>query len=93
MDCYNYYLPLRFATLELEFTIVSDRNEPIVVPQGDAGANPNTETDKQGYYFQGGNTSVLWEINKIMLLFVLKILHWTIPWISISQNACYKDRV
>ena len=26
----NYYLPLRFAPLELEFTIVSDSNEPIV---------------------------------------------------------------
>ena len=43
----NYYLPLRFAPLELEFTIVSDGNEPIVVPQGDAGTNPNTETDKR----------------------------------------------
>ena len=50
----NYYLPLRFAPLELEFTIVSDSNEPIVVPQGDATTNPDTETDKQGYYFQGG---------------------------------------
>ena len=54
----NYYLPLRFAPLELEFTIVSDGNEPIVVPIGDATANPNDETDKQGYYFQGGNTLV-----------------------------------
>ena len=58
----NYYLPLRFAPLELEFTIVSDSNEPIVVPQGDAETNPNSETDIQGYYFQAGNTSVLWEI-------------------------------
>ena len=63
----NYYLPLRFAPLELEFTIVSDSNEPIVVPQGDATANPDTETDKQGYYFQGGNTSVLWEINNVII--------------------------
>ena len=63
----NYYLPLRFAPLELEFTIVSDSNEPIVVPQGDATTNPNTETDKQGYYFQGGNTSVLWEINNVII--------------------------
>ena len=30
----NYYLPLRFAPLELEFTIVSDGNEPVVVPEG-----------------------------------------------------------
>ena len=63
----NYYLPLRFAPLELEFTIVSDSNEPIVVPQGDAQTNPNTETDKQGYYFQKGNTSVLWEINNVII--------------------------
>ena len=63
----NYYLPLRFAPLELEFTIVSDSNEPIVVPQGDAQTNPNTESDKQGYYFQAGNTSVLWEINNVII--------------------------
>ena len=63
----NYYLPLRFAPLELEFTIVSDSNEPIVVPQGDETTNPNTESDKQGYYFQGGNTSVLWEINNVII--------------------------
>jgi len=59
----NYYLPLRFAPLELEFTIVSDSNEPIVVPQG----NGTTETDANGYYFQGGNTSVLWEINNVII--------------------------
>ena len=63
----NYYLPLRVAPLELEFTIVSDGNEPIVVPQGDAQTNPNTETDKQGYYFQSGNTSVSWEINNVII--------------------------
>ena len=63
----NYYLPLRFAPLELEFTIVSDGNEPTVVPQGDATTNPNTETDKQGYYFQDGNTSTSWEINNVII--------------------------
>ena len=63
----NYYLPLRFAPLELEFSIVSDSSEPIVVPQGDETTNPNTESDKQGYYFQGGNTSVLWEINNVII--------------------------
>ena len=63
----NYYLPLCFASLELEFAIVSDGNEPIIVPQGDAGINPNTETDKQGYYFQFGNTSVSWEINNVII--------------------------
>lgn len=49
----NYYLPLRVAPLELEFTVVSDGNEPIIVPQG----NGTTETDKNGYYFQDGNTA------------------------------------
>ena len=59
----NYYLPLRFAPLELEFTIVSDGNEPIVVPQG----NGTTQTDKNGYYFQDGNTSTSWEINNVII--------------------------
>ena len=59
----NYYLPLRFAPLELEFTIVSDSLEPIVDPKG----NGTTETDKNGYYFQLGNTSVLWEINNVII--------------------------
>eukprot|EP00438_Fugacium_kawagutii_P002276 Skav227369 [mRNA] locus=scaffold2373:103803:107225:+ [translate_table: standard] len=49
----NYYLPLRVAPLELEFTVVSDGNEPIIVPQG----NGTTQTDKNGYYFQDGNTA------------------------------------
>ena len=59
----NYYLPLRFAPLELEFTIVSDGNEPIVVPYGDG----TTQTDKNGYYFQDGNTSTSWEINNVII--------------------------
>ena len=53
----NYFLPLRVAPLELQFQLVSDGNEPIIVPQGDATANPTTETDRQGYYFQSGNTA------------------------------------
>ena len=52
-----------FAPLELEFRIVSDGNEPVVVPEG----NGTTETDKNGYYFQGGNTSVSWEINNVII--------------------------
>ena len=42
-------------------------NKPIAVPEGDAQTNPTTETDKQGYYFQGGNTSVSWEINNVII--------------------------
>ena len=59
----NYYLPLRFAPLELEFTIVSDGSEPIVVPFG----NGTTQTDNNGYYFQDGNTSTSWEINNVII--------------------------
>ena len=59
----NHYLPLRFAPLELEFTIVSDGTEPVVVPQG----NGTTETDANRYYFQDGNTSVSWEINHVII--------------------------
>ena len=51
----------------MEFTIVSDFNEPIVVPKGGAQTNPNDETDKQCFYFQGGNTSVSWEINNVII--------------------------
>ena len=60
----NYYLPLRYTPIELEFTIVSDGNLPVVVPQGTgAGA----ETDKEGYYFTDGNTSTSWELNNVII--------------------------
>eukprot|EP00438_Fugacium_kawagutii_P013146 Skav233650 [mRNA] locus=scaffold2779:835808:838988:+ [translate_table: standard] len=59
----NYYIPLRYAPLELQFQIVSDGNEPIVVPQG-AGAN---QTDKEGYYFRDGDTSTSWELNNVFI--------------------------
>ena len=50
----------------MEFTIVSDSNEPIIVPQGDKQTN-GAENDTNGYYFQGGNTSVVWEINNVII--------------------------
>ena len=53
--------------MELEFTIVNDELVPIVEPQGDAVGNPNTQTDKQGYYFQAGNTSTQWELNNVII--------------------------
>eukprot|EP00438_Fugacium_kawagutii_P023277 Skav210923 [mRNA] locus=scaffold5324:4664:7271:- [translate_table: standard] len=59
----NYYIPLRYAPLELQFQIVSDGNEPIVVPQG-AGGN---QTDKEGYYFRDGDTSTSWELNNVFI--------------------------
>ena len=60
-------MPLRYAPLELEFIIVNDEKLPVVEPKGDAVANPNTQTDKQGYYFQTGNTSVSWELNNVII--------------------------
>ena len=70
----NYYLPLRYAPLELEVTIVSDGTLPVVVPQGDNtdgdyAANPPVmgETNKEGYYFQAGNTSTSWQWNNVII--------------------------
>ena len=59
----NYLLPLRYAPLQLEFTIVQNGNDPIVVPLGTQPA----DTDKQGYFFQAGNTSTQWEINSVII--------------------------
>eukprot|EP00438_Fugacium_kawagutii_P006841 Skav227864 [mRNA] locus=scaffold383:259646:262248:+ [translate_table: standard] len=60
----NYYIPLRYAPLELQFQIVSDGNEPIVVPQGTGGAG---QTDKEGYYFRDGDTSTSWQLNNVFI--------------------------
>ena len=62
----NYLLPLRYAPLQLEFTIVQNGNDPIVVPQGDEGTTA-TENDRNGWYFQSGNTSTQWEINSVII--------------------------
>ena len=47
----------------MEWTIVSDGELPVVVGQG-GGAN---QTDKEGYYFQVGNTSTSWELNNLLI--------------------------
>ena len=60
----NYYIPLRYAPLELQFQIVSDGTEPVVVPQG-TGAG--VQTDKEGYYFTTGDTSTSWELNNVFI--------------------------
>ena len=62
----NYYLPLRYAPLELEFTIVNNEELPIVKPQGDEGTDA-TQNDLNGYYFQAGNTSTSFEITNVIL--------------------------
>ena len=62
----NYMLPLRYAPLQLEFTIVQNGNDPIVVPQGDE-ATTAAQHDRNGWYFQAGNTSTQWEINSLII--------------------------
>ena len=59
----NYYLPTRYAPLELQFQIVSNATEPVVTPQGAGGA----QTDKEGYYFRAGDTSTSWELNNVFV--------------------------
>eukprot|EP00438_Fugacium_kawagutii_P036448 Skav213609 [mRNA] locus=scaffold1971:127708:131034:+ [translate_table: standard] len=60
----NYYIPLRYAPLELQFQIVPNATDPIVVPQGTGGAG---QTDKEGYYFRDGDTSTQWELNNVFI--------------------------
>ena len=60
----KYYLPLRLAGLELEWTIVSDGTLPVVVPQG---TGTGVQTDKEGSYFTAGNTSTSWELNNVLI--------------------------
>ena len=61
----NYYLPLRYAPLELEFTIVSDEHIPAVTPFTVTDAN--TQNDAKGYYFTTGDTSMQWELNNVII--------------------------
>ena len=66
----KYYLPLRLGSLELEWTIVSEGTLPVVIPQGEGvggGPSGSNQTDKEGYYFQTGNTSTSWELNNLLI--------------------------
>ena len=49
----------------IEWTIVSDGTLPVVVPL--QGTPTATQTDKEGYYFTEGNTSVLWELDNLLI--------------------------
>ena len=71
----NYYLPLRSAPLQLEFTSVQDESEPIIVPQGTGAGN---EADQQGYCFTAGNASTQFEINNLVLRSELVVLDNTV---------------
>ena len=61
----NYYLPLRYAPLELEFTIVSDEHIPVITPF--AKTDDNVHIDANGYYFTTGDTSTKWELNNVII--------------------------
>ena len=61
----NYYLPTRYAPMEIQFQIVSNAEEPVVKPYGAGDAS--NEGDEQGYYFQAGNTSTEWQLNSVFL--------------------------
>ena len=60
----NYYIPLRYAPLELEFTIVSDEHAPVIAPF--TVTDVNTQNYANGYYFTTGDTSALWELNNVI---------------------------
>jgi hypothetical protein len=62
----NYYLPVRYAPLEIEITVVSDENEPVIQPTLDTLANANGG-DRAGYYFTTGDTSTKWQLNNIII--------------------------
>ena len=61
----NYYLPLRYAPLELEFTVVSDEHIPVITPF--AKTDDNVHIDANGYYFTTGDTSTQWELNNVII--------------------------
>ena len=67
----NYYFPLPYAPLEVEFTIVSDEHAPVITPfatrDGAGDLINNTYTDKYGYYFTTGDTSTQRELNNIFI--------------------------
>ena len=61
----NYYLPLRYAPRELEFTIVSDEHIRVVTPF--TVPDVNTQHDAKGYYFTTGDTSTSFELNNVII--------------------------
>ena len=61
----NYYLPVRYAPLEIEIT-VSDADEPVI--KGVTTASATTiGGDRGGAYFTEGDTTTKWQLNNIIL--------------------------
>ena len=62
----NYYLPVRYAPLEIEITIVSDADEPVI--KGVSAASATTiGGDRGGAYFTEGDTTTRWSLDNIIL--------------------------
>ena len=61
----NYYLPVRYAPLEIEITIVSDAEEPVIKGVNSASAT-TIGGDRGGAYFTEGDTTK-WQLNNIFL--------------------------
>ena len=62
----NYYLPVRYAPLEIEVTLVSDRFSPIIQPVPTATATAQGG-GRAGYYFTEGDTSTQWSLDSVIL--------------------------
>ena len=62
----GYYLPVRYAPLEIEITIVSDADEPVIKGVNSASAT-TIGGDKGGAYFTEGDTTTKWQLNNIIL--------------------------
>ena len=62
----GYYLPVRYAPLEIEITIVSDAEEPVIKGVNSASAT-TIGGDRGGAYFTEGDTFILWQLNNIIL--------------------------
>ena len=62
----NYYLPVRYAPLEIEITIVSDAEEPVIKGVSAASATTIGE-DRGGAYFTEGDTTTKWQLNNIIV--------------------------
>ena len=70
----NYYLPVRYAPLEIEVTPASDKFAPIIQPVPTATATAQGG-DRAGCYFTEGDTSTQWSLNSLVLRSEVVSLH------------------
>ena len=62
----GYYLPNRYAPFQIEITILSDADEPVI--KGVSAASATTiGGDRGGAYFTEGDTTTKWQLNNIIL--------------------------